>query len=138
MYAKHPAQRRYVIRLAVLMSIYLVLLLIAVSTFRHAPPTGGLAYAIGIAPALPVIGVFWAVMRLLVEEQDEYLRLLLVRQTLVATGFMLTLATAWGFLESFELVPHIDAYFAAVIWFAGLGVGSLYNKLTLGDSGRIC
>ncbi|MGI8931984.1 MAG: hypothetical protein ACR2FK_06375, partial [Sphingomicrobium sp.] len=82
-----------------------------------------------------VLGVFWAVGRLLVEETDEYLRMLLVRQTLVATAFALSIATVWGFLEKAELVPHVDAFYIPVLWFAGLGVGSLVNWLTLGDSG---
>ncbi len=131
-----PAIRRYLIRLAVLMSLYIGLLFIAVRLLgRDDPVTGPLAYVLGIAPAVPVIGVFWAVMRLLIEQQDEYQRLLMVRQILVATGFALSLATAWGFLEQFNLVAHIPAYYWAVIWFAGLGVGSLYNRLTLGDAG---
>ena len=66
--------------------------------------TGLAAYALAILPALPVIGVFWAVMRLLVEEPDEYLRMLLVRQALVATGFCLTIMTIWEFLQNFDLV----------------------------------
>ena len=62
------------------------------------------AYALAIAPALPIIGVFWAVMRLLVEEPDEFMRMLLVRQCLVATGFCLTIITIWEFLQNFDLV----------------------------------
>jgi hypothetical protein len=61
--------------------------------------------------------------------------MLLVRQTLVATGFALSVATVWGFLENFELVAHVDAFYIAILWFLGLGLGSLYNRLTLGDSG---
>ena len=56
-------------------------------------------------------------------------------RVLVATGFALSLATAWGFLEQFDLVAHIPAYYWAIIWFAGLGVGALYNRLTLSDAG---
>ena len=58
--------------------------------------------------------------------------MLTVRQTLWATGFALSVATVWGFLESFDLVGHIDAYYIAVLWFGGLGLGSCMNKLTLG------
>lgn len=127
--------RRYLVRLAILMTLYVVALFASVSQFRHGHPTGALAWALAVAPALPVVGVFWAVLRLIVETTDEYLRLLLVRQTLIATGFMLSIATVWGFLENFGMVDHIDAYYWAVFWFAGLGVGALFNKLTLGDTG---
>ena len=42
--------------------------------------SGPAAYVLAIVPALPVIGVFWAVMRFLIEEPDEFVRLMLVRQ----------------------------------------------------------
>jgi hypothetical protein len=41
----------------------------------------------------------------------------------------------WGFLENFDLVPHVDAFYIAPLWFFGLGLGSLYNWLTLRDAG---
>jgi uncharacterized BrkB/YihY/UPF0761 family membrane protein len=96
---------------------------------------GPLAWVVALLPGLCVAAVFWAIGRLLVEEQDEYLRSLLVRQTLVATGFAMVVATIYGFLENYRLVPHVDAFYLAVLFFVGLGVGSVVNKLTIGDSG---
>jgi hypothetical protein len=105
----------------------------AVSYFNNHPDARTFtAYAAAIVPALLIIGVFFAIGRYLVEEQDEYLRLLMVRQTLVASGLALSVATLWGFLESFRLAPHVDAYWFAVVWFGGLGLGACVNKLTLG------
>jgi hypothetical protein len=125
--------RRYVIRLIVLMSIYIVTLFVAVRTFRADAVHGFPAYALAILPAFPVIGVFWAVMRVLVEETDEFLRLVHVRQCLVATGFCLTVMTIWEFLQNFDLVPPGNGGFgAAFFWFIGLGVGAVYNRLTIG------
>ena len=133
---KSPATRRYLIRLAVLMSIYLITLFVTVYAFRHQLVSGPLAYPLAILPAVPIIGVFWAVMRLLVEEPDEYLRMLFVRQALIATGFCLTVMTIWEFLQNFDLVPPGNGGFgAAFFWFMGLGVGALYNWLTLGTTG---
>ena len=133
---KSPAIRRYTIRLAVLMSIYLVTLFAAVRLFRAEAVSGPLAYVLAVLPALPVIGVFWAVMRLLAEEPDEYWRMLLVRQCLFATGFCLTIMTIWEFLQNFELLPPGNGGFgAAFVWFVGLGVGALYGKLRFGTAG---
>lgn len=133
---KSPAIRRYTIRLAILMSLYLVILFIAVRTFRHGDIAGLPAYALAIAPALPIIGVFWAVMRLLVEEPDEFLRMLQVRQCLFATGFCLTVMTVWEFLQNFELAaPGNGGFGAAFFWFVGLGLGAVYNRITLGAAG---
>ncbi|MEY4270676.1 MAG: hypothetical protein RLZZ58_1892 [Pseudomonadota bacterium] len=136
---KSPAVRSYLIRLFVLMSIYMVTLFAAVTLFKSHAVSGVPAYALAILPALPVIGVFWAVMRFLVEEPDEFMRMLLVRQCLVATGFCLAIMTVWEFLQNFDMVPLGNGGFgAAFFWFMGLGVGALYNKLTLGTTGGSC
>ncbi len=129
-------QRRYTVRLFSLMALYMSFLIIAERYLDRAEPvTGILAYILALLPALPVMAIFWAFGRLLVETTDEYQRLLLIRQTLVATALSMAAATGWGFLENYELVPHIPAFYWAIVWFGGLGVGSLFNRLTLGDSG---
>ena len=130
----NSAQRRYNRSALVLSAVYALLLVGSITYFRSSAPTGVAAYAAAILPALPIIGIFVAMGRYLVEEQDEYVRMLVVRQTLWASGFALSAATIWGFLESFELVDHIDAYYVAVLWFGGLGLGACINRLTLGSS----
>ena len=127
--ARGHAIRRYN-RAVIILSIgYVALLFTAQITIGRYGLAGPIAHLVAILPALPIIGIFGAIGRYLVEEGDEYLRLLTVRQTLVASGFALSIATAWGFLESFDLAGHFDAYWIAVIWFVGLGVGSLVNKV---------
>lgn len=127
MLPRGSAQRRYTIRVTVLMIGYVILLFAANWLFEHGYANGAAAWLIAILPALPIIGVVVAVGRLIVELQDEYVRMLFIRQTLIATGFMLAVATAWGFLEDFGLLPHLPAYYAAILWFAGLGVGGCVN-----------
>ena len=126
------AQWRYNKRVVVLSVIYSVALFGVVYGFTHHLVSGPLAYLAAILPALPIIGIFAAIGLYLVEEQDEYVRMLMVRQTLWASGFSLSLATIWGFLESFDLVRHIEVYYVSVLWFGGLGLGACVNKLTLG------
>jgi hypothetical protein len=133
--SKNPAQRRYTRSVLLLSVAYMLILFGVISFFKHSSPTGLSAYAAAILPALPIVGIFFAMGRYLIDEQDEYVRMLVVRQTLWASGFALSIATVWGFLENFDLVGHVDAYYAAVLWFAGLGIGSLMNKLTIGSSG---
>ena len=131
---KSPAMRRYLLRLGAAMGAYLVTLAAALRWVGGGAVTGPLAYLLGLLPGISVAGIFWAIGRLLIEEKDEYLRMLLVRQVLVATAFTLSVATMWGFLENFSLVPHVDAFYIAILWFGGLALGSVYNWLTLGDS----
>ena len=127
-----PATKRYNWRVVWLSLAYAALLITAVYGFKHQLVPSSLKYAVAVLPALPIIGVFVAIGRYLIEEQDEFVRMLMVRQTLWASGFTLSVWTVWGFLESFELVGHIESYYVAVLWFGGLGVGSVMNKLTLG------
>jgi hypothetical protein len=130
-----PVYRRYLVRLAVAMTFYIITIVLAVALVAHGGVRGVAAYALAILPGLCLASVFWAIARLMIEQEDEYQRLLLVRQSLVATGFALSIASAWGFLENFKLVPHVDAYYITILWFFGLGIGSLYNRLTIGDGG---
>ncbi|NQX94744.1 MAG: hypothetical protein HRT64_07495 [Erythrobacter sp.] len=130
------ATKRYIKRMAIFMTIYIVAVFSVGWAFRNIEPTGPLAWALAIIPALPIIGVFWAVFRLLVEETDEYLRYLVVRQCLFATGFCLTIVTVWQWLQNYDVLPAGNAGFGvAFFWFIGLGFGGLYNHLTLGDRG---
>lgn len=131
----NPIYRRYLVRLGIATAVYVATLAVALRLVGDGRVVGVPAYLLATLPGLAVIGMFWAIGRLIVEQTDEYQRLLLVRQTLVATGFALSIATVWGFLENLRLVPHVDAFFVAVLWFAGLAVGSIYNRLTLGDGG---
>jgi len=127
-----PAGWRYNKRVVVLSLIYSAFLIGAVYGFKHHLVSGGFAWIVAILPALPIIGIFAAIGLYLVEEQDEYVRMLMVRQTLWASGFSLSIATVWGFLESFELVSHVEVYWVSVLWFGGLGLGNFANRLTIG------
>ncbi len=130
-----PAWKRYNWRVVWLSLAYAAFLLPAVYGFKHALIPGVWKYVAAILPALPIVGIFVAIGRYLVEEQDEYVRLLMVRQILWASGFTLSVATIWGFLDNFDLVGHADGYYIVIVWFFGLGVGGIVNKLTLGDGG---
>jgi hypothetical protein len=128
------AARRYSVRVIWLSLLYAVFLMAAVYGFNRHLLTGAPAWIAAILPSLPIIGIFVAIGRYLIEENDEYLRMLMIRQTLWASGFALSLATIWGFLESFDLVGHIESYYVAVLWFGGLGLGACANKLSFGTA----
>ena len=119
--AWNPAMKRYNLRIIWLSLLYAAFLIAAVYGFKHHLLHGAVAYVAAILPALPIIGIFGAMGRYLVEEQDEYVRMMIVRQTLWASGFALSVATIWGFLESFDLVGHVDSYYIVIVWFFGLG-----------------
>jgi len=129
------AWTRYNWRVVGLSLLYATFLIAAVYGFKHQLVPNALKYPIAILPALPIIGIFGAMGRYLVEEQDEYVRMLMVRQMLWASGFALSCATIWGFLDNFGLVGHADGYWVVIAWFFGLGIGGLVNKFALGAAG---
>lgn len=134
---KGEAQRNYIKRVAVLTSLYLASFaaLIFTSKLDNVPDVA--RFVIGVLPGLAIAGFFWAIGRLIVEETDEFMRMLTVRQTLVASALAMSAASVWGMLESADLVPHVDAYWYAIIWFAGLALGSVVNRITYGTWGHM-
>ena len=122
------AQKAYTRRFIPLMLGYVVVLFAAVWLGKHYHPTGLGAVILAILPSLPLLGVVWAMGRLIVDETDEYQRSLSVRQMMIATGFMLSVTSIWGFLESADQLPHLPLYWAFILWCAGLAVGSLVNE----------
>jgi hypothetical protein len=131
-----PAQRRYNRTVLLLSIVYAVLLFGAVYLLSRHLVAGVPAYVVGVLPALPVTGFFVAMGRYLLEENDEYLRAVQIRQLLIATGVALAASTIWGFLEGFELVPHLVAYAWPIVWFAGLGFGACVNAALMRRSGQ--
>jgi hypothetical protein len=125
-----PASRAYLRRFFPLMIGYALSLMLATWLAKHhMPASGPAAFALALLPALPLIGVIWSLGRLVVEEADEYQRMLHVRQMMIATGFMLVVTCTWGFLEEFGQVPHLPMYWAFILWCAGLAVGSFVNEV---------
>jgi hypothetical protein len=122
------AMRSYNRRVLVASLIYVVLLFSGIWIAAHYNPAASVRVVLAIAVAAPVIFIIRAMALLLKEETDEYLRMRLVEQSLIATGFLLTVGTLYGFLNAFDLVPRIEAYWVMPVWAVGLGVGRLFRK----------
>ena len=81
---------------------------------------------IALLPIIPIFGMIWTMARYVSEEQDEFLRHRAVMASLTGLGLVLTLGTFWGFLETFEVVPHIWAWWVFPAWAIGMGVGQCW------------
>ncbi len=112
--------RRYVWRLTGFMLAYAAILVGGLTLAKRGLPPGA-GVALALATAAPICGIFWAIFRLLAECDDEYQKLLLVRQTLLATAFTLAIATAWQFLTVYDVIAQGPEWIA-VIWFAMIGI----------------
>ena len=117
------AARRYRRRFTTAMVVYVVALVGALSGVTQYHITGPAAYVLAIAPALPLLAVIVIMGLYLREETDEFERSIQAEAALWASGGMLAVATVWGFLELFELVPHIQTWWAFPIWAFLLGPG---------------
>lgn len=119
-----PYMRRYNIRIMLFVSSYIIILVSSLGFAR-----GGVQHSqatlIGLAliSAFPVIGMFWAIFRLLIETDDEYQRLLFAKQTLLATAITLVIVTIWQFLQVYDVVATGPEWMG-VIWFAMLGIAA--------------
>lgn len=124
-FRKMPSyMRRYTVRVLLFMGAYMAVLTGSLM-FARSGTDHSQATLIGLAliSALPIIGVFWAIFRLMIEIDDEYQRLLLVKQTLLATAMTLAIVTVWQFLQVFDVVETGPQWMGA-IWFALLGIAA--------------
>ena len=94
-------------------------------------------WAVALVPGLAMIGIFYAYGMLIIEQKDEFIRMLVLRQLIIATGIALSFATVWGFLEEFGLVEHIYAYYFAIAWIVGFAFGGLINRIAHGAWGEM-
>jgi hypothetical protein len=128
-------RKRYTWRLAGAMTAFVVTFAMAEYWIDHRQAHGAVAAGLALLPGLCIAAVFWALGRLLVEEQDEYRRMLLTREVLIGTGITMTAITVWGFLAEYRIVPPGHAFYAVWLFFFAQGIGGIVNRLTYGDSG---
>ena len=131
------ASQRYLTRMAIVMAFYLLTLFMAEHFIEDRGVTGAMAAMLALLPGLSFAGVVWIFGALIVEEDDEFMRLLYVRQGLVATGVSFTLAAVWGFLETYNIVEPVAAFWWPTIWCIGIAIGAVTNKLKYGTYGEI-
>lgn len=134
---KTRASHRYLARMAITMAFYLITLFLAEHFIEERGVTGWLAAFLAILPGLSFAGVIWVFGALIIEENDEFFRMLYVRQGLIATAISFTLAAIWGFLETYKIVEPVAAFWWPTIWCLGLGVGAIFNKVKYGTYGEI-
>ena len=119
---KTPAARRYLLRLTGFMVVYIMTILAVSFWFGRGGPHGWLRYAAAASPALPVLGVIWAMGAYMLELPDEYQRLKLATIMLWATGLTLAVCTVWGFLQNYAAVPSPPLYGVFILYMALFGL----------------
>jgi hypothetical protein len=118
--------KRYFQRLAYFITAYAFFLIVLLMAVALTIRVGGavpdwVPFALALATAAPICGLFWTIFRLLEDCDDEYQRMLLMRQTLLATASTLVIVTAWQSLALFELVRQAPQLIG-VLWIALFGL----------------
>lgn len=136
MAGKNSASRRYLVRMASAMGIYLLAILAGEYLIEGDRITGAMVWLFALLPGVAIAAAVYVLGLYIFEEKDEFLRMLCIHQALIATGITLTFASIWGFLENYALVAHIDVYWIVILWFSGFGFGALVTRIVHGSWGK--
>jgi hypothetical protein len=123
-----PAVARRDRRTMISATVYAVLLLAVIFLRVVHPLQGVLAYALAVLPALPVLGMAWAIGLYLREETDEFERAVCVENALWATGATLSLATIWGFAEMLADAPHVPGWLWFPVWALSTSIADIFTR----------
>ena len=122
------AYKKYLIRTFLFMGGYVAINSAAITgAFDDIGHTAGLV--LGLLVAAPVAGQIWATLALM-NDSDEFVRALLAKRFIVASGLAMTVATAWGFMESYGDAPHIPAWIIYPLFWALFGLVSPFIRTT--------
>jgi hypothetical protein len=83
---------------------------------------------VAVLTALPLLGVF-ALMARYLRETDEYTRKLQVEALLTGGAVTLSASIVWGFLELYQVVPSIWAFWFGPFFFVAYGLSFCVRRL---------
>lgn len=121
-----PAVVRYTRRFVIASLGYMLGLGIAITLSERMELSGAGAFAIALLPVLPIFAMIWTMARYLIEEDDEFLRHRATMASLFGLGLVLAAGSFWGFLETFGVAPHIDAWWTFPVWAIGMGIAQCW------------
>lgn len=127
-----PAARRYVFRTMAAMTPYVLICVAMMVTdlfdgLRNSPMAWGLA----LVMALPIVVQLWAMLAYM-KESDEFMRALMARRFIVATGVTFAIAVFWGFADNFGAAPHLPVWLIVPVFYAAFGFVSPFVRSSNG------
>ncbi|WP_009966154.1 hypothetical protein [Verrucomicrobium spinosum] len=118
--------RQYVIRTALFMSGYVLVNLAAIAgAFDDARGKG--AWALGLVVSAPIIGQLWSLLAYM-RDADEYVRSVMARTFIIASGLAMALFCTWGFLETYAGARHAPAWLIVPTFYAAFGLVTLFTR----------
>lgn len=114
---------RYVIGLNFWMALYVAALFASIYAIKTYHPTGPLLYGLAVLPALPIGGSIYVFVTYM-DAVDEYVRSVLTKRFVIATGLTLFLCAAWGFIEENAGAHHFSLYLVYPLFWGMFGLAS--------------
>lgn len=108
---------------------YVLGLGLAITLSQRFEVAGATAFGLALLPVIPIFGMIYVMGRYLVEETDEYLRHRATMAALVGLAFVLGFGSFWGFMEGFEVVPHLPGWWSVPVWAVGMGLAQIWMSL---------
>ncbi|MDP3080003.1 MAG: hypothetical protein Q8M90_04170 [Brevundimonas sp.] len=121
------AHKRYAIRTIAFMSGYVAVNVAAIFGAFDDIASPVAAWALALTVSAPVIGQIWATLALM-RESDEFVRAVVAKQFILASGLAMAVASVWGFGESYAAAPHIPAWIIYPLFWACFGVIAPFVK----------
>ena len=121
------AHKRYAIRTIAFMSGYVVVNVAAIFGAFDDIASPVAAWALALTVSAPVIGQIWATLSLM-RESDEFVRAVVAKQFVLASGLAMAVASVWGFGESYAAAPHIPAWIIYPLFWACFGLIAPFVK----------
>ena len=122
-----PAHKRYVVRTMAFMSGYVAVNVAAIFGAFDDIASPVAAWGLALTVSAPVIGQIWATLALM-RESDEFVRAVVAKQFILASGLAMAVASVWGFGESYAAAPHIPAWIIYPLFWACFGLIAPFVK----------
>ena len=122
-----PAHKRYVVRTMAFMSGYVAVNVAAIFGAFDDIASPVAAWGLALTVSAPVIGQIWATLALM-RESDEFVRAVVAKQFILASGLAMAVASVWGFGESYADAPHIPAWIIYPLFWACFGLIAPFVK----------
>jgi putative oxidoreductase len=110
----------YLIRAYLFMGAYVAVNVAAITgAFGNMKSPG--TWVFSLVVAAPVIGHIWAFLARM-RDSDEFVRGLMAKRFIVATGITLAITSIWGFMELYAKATHISAAMVYPLLWASFAV----------------
>ena len=121
------AHKRYVVRTMAFMSGYVAVNVAAIFGAFDDITSPVAAWGLALTVSAPVIGQIWATLSLM-RESDEFVRAVVAKQFILASGLAMAVASVWGFGESYAAAPHIPAWMIYPLFWGCFGLIAPFVK----------